>query len=75
MRQQILTSHPSQITKSTQIGNITVEQIATALGLETDHLTEALEEVYPTPSQEDLWNAKWWNPNDYLHNMILIIIT
>ena len=49
-----LTSGPSQITKSTQIGNITVEQIATALGLETDHLIEALEEVYPTPSQEDL---------------------
>ena len=48
-----LTSHPSQITKSTQIGNITVEQIATALGSETDHLIEALEAVYPTPSQED----------------------
>ena len=49
-----LTSHPSQITKSTQIRNITVEQIATALGSETNHLIEALKEVYPTPSQEDL---------------------
>ena len=49
-----LASWPSQIIKSTQIGKITVEQIVTALGLETDHLTEALEEVYPTPSQEDL---------------------
>ena len=49
-----LTSCPSQITKSTQIGNITVEQIATALGSETNHITEALEEVYPTPSPQDL---------------------
>ena len=49
-----LTSCPSQITKSTQIRNITVEQLATAHGLETDHLIEALEEVIPTLSQEDL---------------------
>ena len=41
-------------TESTQIGNITVEQIATALGSETDHLIEALEEIYPAPSQGDL---------------------
>ena len=49
-----LSSHPSQTTKCTQIRNITVEQIATALGSETDHLTEALEEIYPTTSQDDL---------------------
>ena len=49
-----LTSYPSQINKSTQIGNITVEQVATTLELETNHLTEALEKVYPTPSLEDL---------------------
>ena len=65
------TSHPSQITKSTQIGNISVEQIAMAL--ETNHLIEALEEVYPAPYQEDLecqvvesqWLTAQYDPDNY----------
>ena len=43
-----LTSQPSQpthVTRNTQIGNISVEQIATSLGSEADHLVEVLEEV------------------------------
>ena len=50
-----------------------MEQIATALGLETDHLIEALEEVYPMPFQEDLecqvvepqWLAAQYDPDNY----------
>ena len=37
-----------------QIGNISVEQMATSLGLDPDHLVEALEEVFcvPQPTEE-----------------------
>ena len=47
-----LTSQPSQpthVTRNTQIGNISVEQIATSLGSEADHLVEVLEEVLVAP--------------------------
>ena len=48
------TTQHSQITRNTQIGNISVEQIATSLGLDPDHLVEALEEVFcaPQPTEE-----------------------
>ena len=44
----------SQITRSMQIGNTSVEQIATSLGSDPDHLVEALEEVFcaPQPTEE-----------------------
>ena len=37
-----------------QIGNISVEQMATSLGLDPDHLVEALKEVFcvPQPTEE-----------------------
>ena len=51
-------SQHSQITRNTQIGNISVEQMATSLGSDLDHLVEALEEVFcvpqPTEEQETL---------------------
>ena len=47
-----------QITRNMQIGNISVEQMATSLGSDLDHLVEALEEVFcapqPTEEQETL---------------------
>ena len=50
------TSQHSQITRNIQIGNISVEQMATSLGSDPDHLVEALEEVFcatqPTEVQE-----------------------
>ena len=50
-----MTSQPSQITKSTQIGNISVEQLATSLRKETDHVIEALEEIFgATTLEQDL---------------------
>ena len=47
-------SQHSQVTRNTQIGNISVEQMATSLGLDLDHLVEALEEVFcaPQPTEE-----------------------
>ena len=47
-------SQHSQITRNTQIGNISVEQIATSLGSDPDHLVEVLEEVFcaPQPTEE-----------------------
>ena len=47
-------SQHSQITRNMQIGNISVEQIATSLGSDLDHLVEALEEVFcvPQPTEE-----------------------
>ena len=47
-------SQHSQITRNTQIGNILVEQIATSLCSDPDHLVEALEEVFcaPQPTEE-----------------------
>ena len=50
------TSQHSQIIRNTQIGNISVEQMATSLGSDPDHLVEALEKVFcvlqPTEEQE-----------------------
>ena len=48
------TSQHSQITRNMQIGNISVEQMATSLGSDPDHLVEALEEVFcaPQPTEE-----------------------
>ena len=48
------TSQHSQITRNTQIGNISVEQMAMSLGSDPDHLVEALEEVFcaPQPTEE-----------------------
>ena len=48
------TSQHSQITRNTQIGNISVEQMARSLGSDLDHLVEALEEVFcaPQPTEE-----------------------
>ena len=43
------TSQHSQITRNMQIGDISVEQIATSLGSNPDHLVEALEEVFCAP--------------------------
>ena len=47
-------SQHSQITRNTQIGNISVEQIAMSLGLDPDHLVEALGDVFcaPQPTEE-----------------------
>ena len=49
-----LTSHPSQnqITTNTQIGNVTVGQIAT-LGSNPDHVVEALEDVLASQTMEE----------------------
>ena len=49
-----LTSRPSRITGSTQIGNITVDQFATSMGHSMDHIIEALEETFSnTEAKED----------------------
>ena len=48
-----MTSQPSQITRNTQIGNISVEQMATSQGSNPDHLIEALEEVFTTPQSTE----------------------
>ena len=48
------TSQPSHINGSTQIGNITVDQFTTSMGHSTDHITEALEEMFSnTEVKED----------------------
>ena len=51
-------SQHSQITRNMQIGNISVEQMATSLGSDLDHLVETLEEVFcasqPTEEQDTL---------------------
>ena len=69
-----MTSWPSQITKSTQIGNISVKQLATSLGKEIDHITEALEEVFGTPTSdknlecqvvEPQWLVAGYDPDNY----------
>ena len=61
-----------------QIGNISVEQIATSLGSDPDHLVEALEEVFcapqPTegqdaPGQESAWLTLSYDPDDYYVNL------
>ena len=35
-----------KITQNTQIGNVSVEQMAMSMGSDPDHLVEALEEVF-----------------------------
>ena len=40
------TSQHGQITQNMQIGNVSVEQMATSMGSNLDHLVEALEEVF-----------------------------
>ena len=39
-------NQPSHITRNTQIGNISVKQIAASLGSDPDHLVEVLEDVF-----------------------------
>ena len=46
-------SQHSQITGNTQIGNISVEQMATSLGSDPDHLVEVLEEVFCAPQSTE----------------------
>ena len=67
-------SQPSPIMRNMQIGNISVEQIATSLGAKPDHLVEALEEIYtPEAPEQDLenqeespqWLSKSYQPEDY----------
>ena len=53
-----MTSQPSQITRNTQIGDISVEQVATSLGSNLDHLIEALEEVFTAPNLQE--SKKSW---------------
>ena len=49
-----LTSWPSCINGSTQIGNITVDQFATSMGHSMDHIIEALKETFGnTEAEED----------------------
>ena len=47
-------SQHNQIRRNMQIGNILMEEMATSLGLDPDHLVEALEEVFcaPQPTEE-----------------------
>ena len=48
------TSQHGQITQTTQIGNVSVEQMAMSIGSNPDHLVEALEEVFcPSQSTEE----------------------
>ena len=47
------TSQHGKITQNMQIGNISVEQIATSMGSDPDHLVEALEEVFGSQSTEE----------------------
>ena len=49
-----LTSQPSYITGSTQIGNITVDQFTISMGHSMDHVIEALKETFSnTEAKED----------------------
>ena len=49
-----LTSQPSHITGSTQIGNITVDPFTTSMGHSMDHVIEALKETFSnTEATED----------------------
>ena len=47
------TSQHGQITQNMQIGNLSVEQMATSMGSDPDHLVEALEEVFGSQSTEE----------------------
>ena len=68
------TRQPSQITRNTQIGNITVKQITTSLGPNLDQLVKALEDVLAapqtmeeqnTPEQVSQTLAPSYDPDDY----------
>ena len=68
------TTQHGQITRNMQIGNVSVEQIATSLGSDPDHLVEVLEEVFsvPQPTEEqdtqELESASLalsYDPDDY----------
>ena len=47
------TSQHGKITQNTQVGNISVEQMAILMGSDPDHLVEALEEVFGSQSTEE----------------------
>ena len=47
------TSQHGQITQNTQIGNVSVEQMAMSMGSNLDHPVEALEEVFGTPQSTE----------------------
>ena len=47
------TSQHGQITQNTQIGNVSVEQMAMSMGSNPDHLVEALEEVFCPPQSTE----------------------
>ena len=47
------TSQHGKITQNTQIGNVSVEQMAMSMGSDPDHLVEALEEVFGSQSTEE----------------------
>ena len=47
------TSQHGKVTQNTQIHNVSVEQMATSVGSDPDHLVEALEEVFGTQSVEE----------------------
>ena len=78
-----LTSWSSKITKWTQIGNISVEQLATSLGKETYHITETLEEVCGTPSPDEnleckvvepQWLVTGYDPDDYYVDLEVAVV-
>ena len=47
------TSQHGKISRNTQIGNVSVEQMATSMGCDPDHLVEALEEVFGSQSTKE----------------------
>ena len=47
------TSQHGEITQNTQIGNVSVEQMAMSMGSDPDHLVKALEEVFGFQSTEE----------------------
>ena len=57
------TSRPSSITPATPIGNITMEELATKMGSQMDHIMAAINEVQLRPQQR-IWNAKSLSLND-----------
>ena len=66
-----LTSQPSYINGSTQIGNITVDQFTTSMGHSTDHMSLKLsKKPLVTQKPKRIPKLQWWNLNDYLQDMI-----
>ena len=69
-----LTSQPSHINGSTQIGNITVYQFATSMGHSMDHIIKALKETFGNTEAkgdsvatmvEPQWLLAGYDPNKY----------